>query len=138
MLIPRTWEIDDEAKDAALVLYAPEDSSQKEFRSNMRVVVQDLPIKDMPLSTYYEINREELLNVFPKHKNIAEGQGMTGLVRYQWFAFDALIMEGVEVRAISSIWIKGQRMYLFTCVMNIKAAAKVEPLFHKMISSFRL
>ncbi len=137
LLLPRSWEIDEEAKDAALVVYIPQDNPQARFKSNMRMVIQDLP-GEIPLSSYYDVNREELLSVFPKHRDIAEGQGMSGLVRYQWIAFNAQIDKDVWIRAINSAWIKGKRVYLLTCVIDLSSAAKVEPLFRKIISSFRL
>ncbi len=137
LFLPRSWEIDDNAQDAALVIYIPQDNPQAEiFRSNMRMVVQDLPA-EIPLSTFYDMNREELLSVFPKHMNIVEGQGMSRLVRYQWLAFDAKLAEGIDVRIINASWIKGKRVYLLTCVMNLKSANQIEPLFRKIISSLR-
>lgn len=137
MLLPRSWEIDEEAKTAALVVYIPQDNPKARFKGNMRMVVQDLPA-EIPLSSYYDVNREELLSVFPKHSNIAEGQGMSRLVRYQWIAFNAQIAEDIRVRAINAAWIKGKRVYLLTCVIDLSSAVKVEPLFRKILSSFRL
>ncbi len=136
-LLPRSWEIDEEAKDAALVVYIPQDNPRARFKSNMRLVIQDLPA-EIPLSSYYDVNREELLSVFPKHSDIAEGQGMSRLVRYQWIAFNAQIAKDIRVRAINSSWIKGKRVYLLTCVIDLNSATKIESLFRKIISSLRL
>lgn len=137
MLLPRSWEIDEEAKDVILAIYIPQDNSQAKFKDNMRLVAQDLPAK-IDLTTYYDINREELLAVFPKHRNITEGQGMSRFVRYQWIAFDAEIAENIWVRAINTVWFKEKRVYILTYVINLSNTAKLEPLFRKIVSSVRL
>ncbi len=137
LLLMKDWEIDEDSRDALLVVYMPQYNLRSGFRSNMRVLIQELP-SEMPLSTYYDMNREELLQVFPRHANIKEGQGMTGLVRYQWISFDANIAKGILVRALNAVWIKGKRVYILSCVMEFDAVKELEPLVNKVISSFNL
>jgi hypothetical protein len=135
--IPRSWDIDEDAADASLVAYIPASPRDDHFASNIRVVVDSLPV-EIPLSTYYDINRAEFEQVFKKLIDIEEGQGLTGLVRYQWFAFNAQLTEDVLVRIVSVVWMKGKRVYILTCVMNLRRASEIEPIFRKVISSFRI
>ena len=136
--MPRNWEVDNDAVDAALVAYVPPSPPKDDnFASNVRVIVEDLPA-EIPLSTYYDINHAEFEQVFKKLDDIQEGQGMTGLIRYQWIAFNAKIGEKILVRVVSAVWMKGKRVYVFTCVMNLRRAQEIEPIFHKVIASFRI
>ncbi len=137
LLIMRDWLIDEDAEEAPLVVYLPQLDSKSQFRTNFRVSVQDLPV-EVQLTTYYDINREELKQVFPRQGNLKEGQGMAGFVRYQWLSFDAQIAEGVIVRVINAVWVKGKRVYVFSCAMEFNAIGKFEPLIQKTISSFRI
>ena len=135
--LPRSWEIDEDALDAALVAYIPPSPRDDRFASNIRVTVDTLPT-EVPLTTYYDINRAEFEQVFKKLIDIEEGHGMTGLVRYQWFAFNAQLSEEVMVRIVSAVWMKGRRVYILTCVMNLRRASEIEPVFRKVMSSFRI
>ncbi len=135
--MPRSWDIDADALNAALVAYLPPSSRDDNFASNMRVVVDDLPA-EVPLGTYYDINRAEFEQVFKRLLDVKEGQGMSGLIRYQWFAFNAQIGEDILIRTISAVWIKGKRVYVLTCVMNLRRAQEIEPVILKIISSFSI
>jgi hypothetical protein len=135
--IPKDWQVDNDAKDAALVIYIPKADPRDLFVSNIRVVMEDLPAP-MDLATYYDINREEFRQIFKKMGDVTEGQGMTGLVRYQWLAFTAPLSDKLLIRAISSVWIKGKRVYILTCVMDLRRSKDIEPMFRKMLSSFRI
>jgi hypothetical protein len=135
--MPRSWDLDESAINAALVAYLPSDPSDDNFAGNIRVVADNLPA-EIPLSAYYDINRAEFEQVFKKLIDLKEGQGMSGLTRYQWIAFNARIGEKTLIRAISSVWIKGKRVYVLTCVMNLRRAQEIEPIFRKVISSFRV
>jgi hypothetical protein len=135
--IPKDWEIDNNAKDAALAVYIPKADPNDLFVSNIRVVTEVLPAS-MDLATYYDIHREEFRQVFKKMGDVTEGQGMTGLVRYQWIAFTAALSDKLLIRAISSVWIKGKRVYILTCVMDLRRSQDIEPTFRKMLSSFRI
>jgi hypothetical protein len=135
--IPKDWDVEEELEGAALVLSIPQVDAADQFASNVRMVIEDLP-KPVPLNVYYDINREEFRRVFKNMRDVTEGQGMSGLVRYQWIAFNALIGEKIVIRAISCVWINQKRVYILTCVMGLRSAEQAEPLFRKMISSFRL
>lgn len=135
--MPRSWDIDESVLDAALVAYMPTSPQDDNFSSNIRVVVDDLPA-EIPLSTYYDINRAEFEQVFKKLIDVEEGQGMSGLIRYQWFAFNARIGEKILIRTVNAVWMKGKRVYVLTCVMNLRRAQEIEPIFRKVISSFRI
>ncbi len=135
--MPRIWEIDEDALDAALVAYLPSSPQDDNFASNMRVVADNLPV-EVPLGTYYDINRAEFEQVFKKLIDVQEGQGMTSLIRYQWLAFNAQLDEEVFIRIVSVVWIKGKRVYVLTCVMNLRRAQEIEPVLHKVISSLRI
>ncbi|MCX5701265.1 MAG: hypothetical protein NTZ63_06980 [Candidatus Omnitrophica bacterium] len=139
LYIPRSWEIDEEDTEAnaAFVAYAPKQGITDNFATNIRVVAEELPA-EIPLTTYYDINRAEFEQVFKKLDDVKEGQGMTGFVRYQWLAFTALVGEDILIRAISTVWISGKRVYVLTCVTNLRRAPQIEPVYRRILSSFRI
>jgi len=137
LTIPRNWEIAEETKDAALVLFAPEEEIQGQFRANLRVVVVDLPAV-IPLTTYFDVNKEELMNVIPQAAEFTEGQQMNGIIRGQWMSFQAQITSKVIMKAITIVWMKDKRAYTLTCVCSLSAAKKYEPMFRKIMSSMRM
>lgn len=137
MLVPKSWEIDEEVEDGILALYIPKAYPTDLFMSNVRVYTEDLPAP-LDLATYYDVNREEFRRVFKKMADISEGQGMSGLNRYQWIAFTSPLTDKIIIRVISAVWMKGKRVYILTCVMDLKSAQDIEPLFRKMIASFSI
>jgi len=137
LTIPRNWEIQEDAKEAALVLFAPEDETIKQFRANLRVVVVDLPAV-IPLTTYFDVNKEELMNVMPQSTNFTEGQQMNGLIRGQWMSFQTQITSNVVMKVISIVWMKDKRAYTLTCACSIAAAKQYDPIFRKIMSSMRI
>jgi hypothetical protein len=136
-IAPKNWEIDEDVQDAVLAIFIPKEDPRDFFTSNIRVVTEDLP-SPIDLSTYYDINREEFKQVFKKMGDITEGQGMSGLIRYQWIAFTAPLDDRTLIRAISAIWMKDKRVYVLTCVMDLRRAQQIEPIFRKMLASFRI
>jgi hypothetical protein len=137
MLVPKAWDLDEDVQDGVLALYVPEVEVENPFVSNIRVVVEDLPAP-IDLSTYYDINREEFRQVFKRMGDISEGQGMQGINRYQWLAFTSPLTDKVFIRVVSAVWMKGKRVYILTCVMDLRRAAEIEPAFRKMIASFSI
>ena len=137
MLVPKDWEPDEDIKDGIVALYVPMVNPSDPFMSNVRVVTEDLPAP-LDLATYYDINREEFRQVFKKMSDISEGQGMSGLNRHQWIAFTAPLTDKVMIRVISAVWMKGKRVYILTCVMDLQRAQDIEPAFRKMIASFTI
>lgn len=135
--VPRAWEIAEDFQNGEFIINIPNQVANDKFASSVRVAVEDLP-GEIALSTYYDMNREEFKRVFKKMGNVTEGQGMSGLYRYQWIAFDSLVTEDVVIRAISYVWMKGKKVYVLTCVMGLRSADKIEPLFRKMAASFRI
>ena len=92
----------------------------------------------IPLTTYFDINKEELMNVMPQAKDITEGQQMNGIVRGQWMSFQTQITSQVTMKVITIVWMKDKRAYTLTCVCALSAAKKYEPLFRKIMSSMRM
>ncbi len=136
-IMPKDWDVEEELPDAVLAIFIPKEDPRDTFTSNIRVVVEDLPAP-VDLATYYDINREEFKQLFKKMGNVTEGQGMSGLVRHQWISFVSPLNDQVLIKAISVVWIKDKRVYVFTCVMDLRQAEKIEPVFRKMLASFRI
>jgi len=136
-IVPKDWEVEEDLQDAVLAIYIPKNDPRETFTSNIRVVTDDLP-EQMDLATYYDVNREEFKQIFKKMGDITEGQGMSGFVRHQWIAFTAPLDDRILIRAISAVWIKDKRVYVFTCVMDLRRAEQIEPIFRKMLASFRI
>lgn len=136
-IMPKDWDIDEDVENAVLAIYIPKEDPEDPFTSNIRVVTEDLPAP-VDLSTYYEINREEFNQIFKKMGDITEGQGMNGLLRHQWIAFTAALEDRVLIRVINAVWMKGTRVYVLSCVMDLRMAPQIEPIFRKMLASFRI
>lgn len=137
MLVPKAWDLDESINDGAVALFVPGVEAVDPFVSNVRVVIEDLPAP-LDLATYYDINREEFRNVFKRMGEVTEGQGMSGLNRYQWIAFVSPLTEKILIRVVSAVWMKGKRVYILTCVMDFRRAQDIEPSFRKMIASFTI
>ncbi|MCX5705599.1 MAG: hypothetical protein NTZ92_06060 [Candidatus Omnitrophica bacterium] len=136
-IVLKDWDIDEDVRDSVLAINIPKEDPDDLFTSNIRVMVEDLPAP-IDLATYYDINREEFKQIFKKMGDVTEGQGMSGFVRHQWIAFTAPLDDRVLIRAISAVWIKDKRVYVLTCVMDLQRAQQIEPVFRKMLASFRI
>lgn len=135
--LPRNWEIveGEEGTNVAIFINAPSEPGAK-FRTNINVSVVELP-KEIPLDDYYDVNKEEMLSVFPGSYDMLEGQVINGFVRGQWMAFSTKI-ENVPLRIASTVWIKYKRAYVITRISPLDKFSKYEKIFNKVVSSFRM
>lgn len=137
MLVPKDWDIDEDIKDGVMAVYIPKLHPTDLFMSNIRVVSDELPAP-LDLSTYYDINREELRQLFKRMSEVSEGQGMSGMDRYQWVAFTSPLTDKIFIRVVSAVWMREKRFYILTCVMDLQRSQDIEPMFRKMLVSFRI
>lgn len=132
---PRSWSMDEGVEGATLVVVAPLSGPEDFFPASINIRVTELP-KTVPLSDYYEINRDELEVSLGKLYDLVEGQVLSGFVRGQWLSFSTKI-QGVTVRILSCLWIHRQRVYVLTGISRLEKFPEYEAIFRKSMKSLR-
>ena len=134
---PRKWEKKDGVGKAVVTVVAPSgvDGGDR-ANTNMMVTVTELP-QDIPLETYFDANKEELLSILPKTSNITEGQVLSGVLRGRWIALSTEL-DRRPLHIISCVWIRKQRAYVLSCVTSVDDFPQYEPFFFKAMKSMRI
>ncbi len=135
VLLPRGWQEAEDPKLAILVK-APQEGPDDRFQENINVIVTELPAS-VALSTFFELNKDELMRVMPGAHNMIEGEIFAGLVPGKMLSFDNQV-EDLTLRTLSATWIKGKRVYVVTCVGQVSDFSKYSPIFKKVLQSMRL
>lgn len=136
LLLPRGWQREEGTNDTVILVRAPLKGPNDMIQENINVVVKELPAK-LPLSTLFELNREEVMERLGSVADIDEGGIFAGLLPGKWLAFNAK-MQDVTLRIISAMWTKGNYVYVVTCVGQSGEFPKYEPLFQKAMRSLRI
>lgn len=135
VLLPRFWEDATDARTAILVK-APKESPQDKFQENINIIATELPTK-VPLETIYEFNKEELMRVMPSAYNMMEDEIYAGMVPGMLLTFDNRV-EDVSLRTLIGTWVRDNRVFVITCVAEIKSFPKYLPIFKKTLQSLRI
>ncbi len=135
LLLPANWEEVEERK-TVIMLRASRDNATDRFQETINVVVTEFPT-DILLSTFFELNKEELLRVFPAAFNIMESNIFAGRVFGKLLTFDGRV-EDTVLRVLTACWIKNKRAYVVTCVAEVKNFPKYSRLFKKVLGSMRI
>lgn len=135
ILLPRSWQ---EAKDpkAVILVKAPLDSRDDKFQENINVMVTQLPAK-VTLETFVDYNKEELMRVMPKATDMREQSVYNALLPGRLISFNNDV-DGVELRVLSGVWIKENRIYVVTCVGQAKKIKQYLPVFNYVMRSLRM
>ena len=135
ILLPRSWQ---EAKDikAVILVKAPPDRPDDKFQENINVMVTALPAK-VSLETFVDYNREELLRVMPKATDMKEQSVYNSLLPGRMLSFNNDV-DGMELRVLSGVWIKENRIYVVTCVGETKKIKRYLPIFNYVMRSLRV
>jgi len=139
ILLPRDWYMAEGVNNMDLYVYAPVQTDDQKI--NFTVKVTQLPA-NIPVETYFDANKEELLFIMPGASDLTEGQFMTtGFNRAHWMAFSARLRmkSGVEeVRFLSAVWVKGKRAFVISAIAPLENFPKYEPIFWKVMKSLRI
>jgi hypothetical protein len=136
MLLPRTWVKVPGSRDTAILVKDNLRGPKDRFRENINVVVNTLP-KTVTLEVFFEANKYEIEFNLPGVYNISEGEMFSGMVPGRWISFNQKIGD-MALKVISASWIRDGRVYVVTCVCDNQYAFQYDPLFQKVIKSFRI
>jgi hypothetical protein len=134
LLLPSSWS-KEELSNVALIAKSPLENKGDRYPENINVVVTELP-EQVSLGTFYELNREELLRNLPGAYELQEGSAFAGLLPGKKFSFVTKIKE-FTLRMTSVVFRKGKHFYVLTYAYEVGKDTKFEPIFGKIVSSFR-
>ncbi|MBI4707602.1 MAG: lipoprotein [Candidatus Omnitrophica bacterium] len=134
LLLPNSWSKEGMDK-VALIAKAPLEGKGDVYPENINVVVTELP-EQVSLGTFYELNREELLRNLPGAYDQQEGSAFAGFLPGKKFSFVTKIKE-FTLRMTSVVFRKGKYFYVLTYAYEVGKDKKYEPIFNKIITSFR-
>lgn len=140
LLLPRGWSREEGLNNTVLTSRSPLKGRRDKFQENINVVVADLPKEapDTPLDVLFELNKEEIMRVLPGVKeDISEGKIFAGRNEGRWLAFSNRI-EGISIKIISAVWMRGKRVYVVTCSGEGRDFSKYEPVFKTTLRSLRI
>jgi hypothetical protein len=136
ILFPRFWEIEEGNLNTVVMAMAPLRNKKAQFRENINVVVTELP-QEMPLSTFFELNKDMLTSKVAALDDLLEGDIYAGFLPGKWLSFEGR-MHDLKLKITSAVWIKGKRVYAVSCASEAKDAAKNEQLFNTVLRSLRV
>ncbi len=134
ILLPRFWSKQLGLYDTIILAFEPSKGLKDNFRENVNVSVTNLEQK-MSLSAFFALSRDVVLNqiIAP---DASEGDVLAGLFPGKWLSFETYA-KGTKIMVISTIFLKGNRAYIITCSSAAEKYPQYEPIFMKIIRSFR-
>ncbi len=137
ILLPRGWERMEGFRGTVITIRAPRKNLQGKFQANINVVAGELE-KDLDLSTYFELNRDQTLKLVPNIEGrVSEGEIYASRLEGKWFSFIS-IAGGVNIKIISAVWKKGKRVYVVSCSCDALKYPQYEQTFSKVMRSLRI
>ncbi|MFA5157465.1 MAG: hypothetical protein WC532_08825 [Candidatus Omnitrophota bacterium] len=138
ILLPASWEKQEDVFDAALIVLAPVKGKNKNppVRANMNIIVADLPAR-ADLDIVFDFNRTELSSKLARIDDIIAGDIYAGPLLGRQVSFAGLL-SGFQVKIISANWVKGRRVYTVTCTSALNEFPKYEKTFKKMFRTLRI
>jgi len=137
IMFPREWDMQEQETKTALIVTIPRPKGKREpLRSNFTMTITDLP-QDIPLTTYFEANHEELTGIMPGATDFEEGQVFKNFLRGMWLSFNSDI-DGNKVKIISVVWIKNNKAYVLTFITTLEKYSKLQPVFRKIMNSMNV
>jgi hypothetical protein len=134
--IPRFWEKKESANGVLLIREKRRDSADK-YSENITILVNIFE-KDVSLSKFVEVNKNELIATLHNFYNLEEGDIDAGFVKGKWLSFDGKMLDNLEVRVLSAVWVKGDMAYVVTSTCDKKDYFRYRPIFRKVMQSFRV
>jgi hypothetical protein len=136
-MFPREWNMQEQETKTALIVTVPRNKKKREpLRTNFTMTVTDLP-QEIPLTTYFEANQEELTGVMPGANDFEEGQVFKNFLRGMWLSFTSNI-DGNEVKIVIVVWLKNKKAYVLTFITMLDQYPRMQPIFRKIINSVKV
>jgi hypothetical protein len=136
MIFPGEWKIDEGVFNTVVMCRPVEDQNEPVSYKSINVIVTELS-EDILLSTFFELNKEEIQRTLVVDKKISDGQIYAGDMQGKWLIFEH-ILENVKLKTISALWMKNKRIYTVTCSCQLKDFPVYKPVFDKVLRSLRI
>lgn len=137
LLLPRRWQKEEGTQNVVILVKAPLSGPNDRVQENVNVVVSELP-KEISLVTFFELNKDEIMQNFPGYKhNVSEKEIFSGRTPGMVLSFDNQLKDAT-LRIISACWRKGNYVYVVTCVYQSEEHRRYEPIFNKILRSLRI
>lgn len=136
ILLPRSWIMAKDSYPAALSVKSGVENKNDAFQENINVMVTDFSAA-MELSTFFELNKDELMYRLKGIANIQQGDIYAGLLPGKWLSFEGR-MKDMNLKIMVAIWKKDKRIYTITCTAETKKFPAYAPIFTKIMKSLRI
>ena len=136
ILLPGPWNIQEGSFNTVVMAMPNEPQNSQPSYANINVIVTELS-EDLPLSTFFELNKEELQRTIVVDNKINDGEIYAGGLLGKSLTFESML-ENIRSKTISAVWMKGRRIYTVTCTCQSKDFPKSKPVFDKVLRSLRV
>ena len=137
ILLPRVWYKEEGVYNTTMMITSPQEGPSDKFQENITIVVANLPT-EISLESFFASNKEETLRIMPGDQfDISEGEIFAGRFRGKQLSFNTKL-EGVVIRILSAVWIRGKRVYVITCSAEYEQYSKYKSTFQKTLKSLRI
>ncbi|MGP8213926.1 MAG: hypothetical protein ACLQQ4_00040 [Bacteroidia bacterium] len=135
---PPTWELNQSGEiGTSFILFAPLESPQANFRSNINLVIQDLTGKDINLDKYTEISVGQVKTMITNSNLIESKRVKTGAGEYQHVIYTG--DQGVfHLKYEQYYWVVNEKAYILTLTTELANYDGLKETGEKVLGSFML
>lgn len=133
--VPLTWETSEKLMGAMTVAVSPMEESDT-FRENINVVLEELT-STISVEEYVVASDRMLLKIFKEFEQHERGPIAAGYLSgiLSGYSYE---MDGQRLRLMQAVFVFGKRAYVVSCTVQYDRFSEYEPIFRKIIKSFKL
>ncbi len=133
--VPQTWETSVKLMGAMTIAMSPVEESDT-FRENINVVLEEHKSIITPEECVVASDRllPKIFKEFQQHeREPVSAEYLLGILSGYSYELD-----GQRLRLMQAVFVFGKRSYVFSCTANYDRFPEYEPIFRKIIESFKL
>jgi len=136
MILPGEWKIAERVFNTVVMARPVDNKNEPASYRSINVIVTELS-EDVLLSTFFELNKEEIQRTLLSGNKITDGEIYAGNLLGKWLTVEHLLGNN-KLKTISAVWMKGRKIYTITCSCQLKDFPVYKPVFDKVLRSLRI
>ncbi|MCO6494309.1 MAG: hypothetical protein J5I91_01335 [Bacteroidetes bacterium] len=135
---PQDWELNQNgAMGSTFVLFAPNQGSSSQFRTNINLMIQDLSDLNMDLNEFVNISEEQILEIIPNATMIESKRVKSGNEEYHNVEFTA-DQNNYHLRFVQRYWVKNMKAFVLTVTVEDSAFSQFKETVESILNTFEL
>jgi hypothetical protein len=132
---PSTWEKKDSLKELDIMVLAPIETPQDDFRQNVSIISGKLQ-EPVTLDEFYAGNLENLKNSLADFKLEDEGNAKINGILSKWVNYTHTL-EKLDLKVMQYFLVIGNYVYVLTCTAEAGKFDRYQEPFSNVVKSFR-